>query len=90
MVTLNELLDAGDERIERTKETGQQIQAALRVGITWVGWFAAKLVLLVLWCVAAPFYGAGWLTSRALVPAARWSAAAFAVGYEQGRQPRRT
>lgn len=88
VATLNELLDTGDERIARTKETGQQIQAALRAGITWVGWLAAKLVLLTLWCVAAPFYGAGYATSRWIIPAGKWTAAAFAVGYEQGRKRR--
>lgn len=90
MVTLNELLDAGDDRIERTKETGQQIQAAVRVGIAWVGWAVAKFVLAVMWVVASPFFVAGFVTSRWIIPAGKWTGAAFMVGYEQGRTPRRT
>lgn len=90
MATLNELLDAGDERAEQTRETGQQIQAALRVGLIWVGWAIAKFVLAVMWLIAAPFWAAGYATSRWILPAGKWTAAAFAVGYEQGKTRRRT
>jgi hypothetical protein len=90
MTTLDQLLDAGDERAERTRETGQQIQAAARVGLAWVGWVLAKFVLLVMFCVAAPFWAVGYVTSRWVIPAAKWSSAAFMVGYEQGKTPRRT
>jgi hypothetical protein len=89
MATLDQLLDAGDERAERTRETGQQIQAATRVGFMWVGWALAKFVLAVMWLVAAPFWAVGFATSRWVIPAAKWSSAAFMVGWEAGRDGRR-
>jgi hypothetical protein len=85
MVTLDQLLDAGDDGRDKLADTGTQIKAAVRVGVMWAGWAVAKLVLLVLWCVAAPFWAAGYITSRWIIPAGKWTGAAFMVGYEQGK-----
>lgn len=68
-------------------EARRQLLEALATGVYRVGWAAAKLVLLVLNVVAAPVFAAGWLTRRAFIPAGRWIAAAFMIGYEAGRRP---
>lgn len=85
MVTLDQLLDAGDDGRDKLADTGNQIKAAARAGIMWAGWAIAKFVLAVMWLVASPFFAAGFVTSRWIIPAGKWTAAAFAVGYEQGK-----
>lgn len=86
MVTLETLLDRGEAR-ERAREATRQAQHAAGTGLYWAGWAVAKLVIVLLWCVALPFVAAGFVTARYLIPAGRWCRAAFAVGYEAGRGP---
>lgn len=86
MVTLDELMDVGDERRERTRETGKVIAGYLRVGVWSVGWLLAKLVMLVLATVAGAFYTLGWLCARS-IPVLRWVKTAYLLGWEAGRTP---
>lgn len=84
MVTLDELMDAADQRRTQTAEAGRQIAGYLRVGVWSVGWLLAKLVALILAVVAGICYGIGWLAART-VPVLRWLRAAFLLGWEAGR-----
>lgn len=71
----------------RALEARRQLLEALATGLYRVGWAAAKALRLVLLLVGAPFFAAGWATRRVLIPAGRWIAAAFMIGYESGRRP---
>jgi predicted tellurium resistance membrane protein TerC len=84
MVTLDELLDAGDRQRDRTRQTGQVVAGYTRVGLWSVGWALAKLVALLLGVIAAVFFGTGWLAAK-VVPALRWARTAFMLGWEAGR-----
>ncbi len=84
MVTLNELLDVGDQRRDRTRETGKVVAGYLRVGLWSVGWALAKLVALAFAAVAGVFFGLGWLAAK-VVPVLRWARTAFVLGWEAGR-----
>lgn len=85
MVTLDELLDRGDVR-RRANDAGREALTAAGTVFYWIGWAAAKLVLLVLYILGAVFYGIGWIASRAIWPALVWSGAAVRVGWEDGRK----
>lgn len=84
MVTLNELLNAGDRRRDQTRAAGQAIGGYLRVGLWSAGWLLAKLVALTLAVIAGLFFGLGWCCAR-VVPAVRWARTAFVLGWEAGR-----
>lgn len=84
MVTLETLLDRGEAR-ERARDAARDAQRAAGAGLYWVGWLLAKLGIFLMLAVAAPFVAAGWLGSRVAWPAARWTAAAFMVGWEAGK-----
>lgn len=84
MVTLDDLLDRGEAR-EQAQLATRQAQHAAGTGLYWAGWLAAKLVVLLLWCVAAPLVAAGYVTARWMLPAAGWCRAAVVLGYEAGR-----
>jgi hypothetical protein len=84
VVTLDELLDAGDRRRERTREAGRAIAGYVRVGLWSIGWALAKLVVVLLGVVAGVFFGIGWLCART-VPVLRWARTAFVMGWEAGR-----
>lgn len=85
MTTLDDLMDVGDERRDKTREVAQQAVGYTRVGVWSVGWALAKLVVLLMACVAGVFYGIGWAAART-VPVLRWLKAAFVIGWEQGRR----
>lgn len=85
MTTLDDLLSTEDRHRERTREAGQQIAGCARVGIWGVGWTLAKLVLLLMACVAGVIYGIGWVLAKT-VPVLRWMKAAFTLGWEAGRR----
>lgn len=84
MVTLDELLNAGDRRRDKTRATGQIIGGYVRVGLWSIGWALAKLVAVLLGVIAAVFFAIGW-TAAKVVPALRWARTAFALGWEAGR-----
>lgn len=84
MVTLDELLDAGDKQRDQARHTGKVIAGYARVGLWSVGWLLAKVVTLLLATVAALFYGIGWTCARS-VPVLRWARTAFVLGWEAGR-----
>lgn len=86
MVTLDELLDAGDDRRERTRQAGRVAAGYMRVGLWSAGWALAKLVTLLLAVVAGLFFGLGWACARA-VPVLAWARTAFLLGWEAGRPP---
>lgn len=81
---LDRVLDAGDERRDKTHETLTMARGYVRAGAWWLGWALAKLVVLLLSAIALPLYGIGWLAARA-VPVLRWLGAALALGFESGR-----
>ena len=84
MVTLDQLLDAGDEQRERTHQAGRVAAGYLRVGLWGTGWLLARLLVLVLALLAGLFYGAGWVAART-APALVWARAAFTLGWQAGR-----
>lgn len=84
MVTLDELLNAGDKRRDLTRDTGRIIGGYLRIGLWSVGWILAKLVAILLGVIAAVFFAVGW-TAAKVVPALRWARTAFVLGWEAGR-----
>lgn len=84
MVTLDELLIAGDDRRAQTRDTARVIGGYLRVGVWSVGWLLAKTITLVLAVIAGVFFGIGWCCAR-IVPALRWARTAFVLGWEAGR-----
>lgn len=83
MVTLDELLDAGDRRRDKTREAGRIVAGYARVGLWAVGWALAKLLTLILTVVAGVFFGLGWCCAR-VVPVLRWARTAFVLGWEAG------
>jgi hypothetical protein len=85
MTTLDDLMNAGDDRRDKTREVARQAAEYTRVGVYSIGWVLAKLVVLLMATVAGVFYGIGWLAARA-VPVLRWMKTAFALGWEQGRR----
>jgi hypothetical protein len=84
MVTLDELLDVGDRRRDKTREAGKVVAGYLRVGVWSIGWALAKLLTLVMAVIAGVFFAIGWCCART-VPALRWARTAFALGWEAGR-----
>lgn len=84
MVTLNELLDAGDRRRVEAGKSVKVILGYLRVGLWSIGWALAKLVALLFGVIAAVFFAIGW-TAAKVVPALRWARTAFVLGWEAGR-----
>jgi hypothetical protein len=84
MTTLDDLMSVGDERRDKTREVARQAAGYTRVGVWAVGWALAKLLVLLMACVAGLFYGIGWVAART-VPVLRWLKTAFALGWEQGR-----
>jgi hypothetical protein len=84
MVTLDELLTAGDHRRAQTRDTAQVIGGYLRVGVWSAGWLLAKTVTLLLAVIAGLFFGFGWCCAR-VAPALRWTRTAFVLGWEAGR-----
>ena len=84
MVTLDELLDRADDDRDRTRDTLQRTGEVAAAGLARLGWLCAKLLLLVVWTVAAPLFAAGYITSRIIVPAGKWCAAAYMTGFEAG------
>lgn len=84
MVTLDELLSAGDRRRDLTRDTGRVISGYLRIGLWSIGWILAKLVAILFGAVAAVFFAIGW-TAAKVVPALRWARTAFVLGWEAGR-----
>lgn len=85
MVTLDELLDASEAK-DRSRDAGRQLLAAFGAGIYWAAWVLAKALRLVLLLIAGVFIGLGWVCSRAAWPALKWAAAAFVLGWEQGKR----
>lgn len=85
MVTLDQLLDSGDDAQDRAGDTGRRLAAAVRAGLWWIGWAAAKLVLIVLLGLAGVLFGAGWLAGRVLWPGLCWAGRAVKLGYQEGR-----
>ncbi len=84
MVTLDELIDAGDQRRDKTREAGRIVGGYARVGLWSIGWLLAQLVAILLGVLAAVFFSIGW-TAAKVVPALRWARTAFALGWEAGR-----
>jgi hypothetical protein len=84
VVTLDELLDAGDRQRDRTRSAGLVIGGYARVGLWSFGWSLAKLVTLILSLLAGVFFGLGWVCARC-VPVLRWARTAFLLGWEAGR-----
>jgi hypothetical protein len=84
MVTLNELLDAGDQRRAKAGEAAKVALGYVRVGVWSIGWALAKLVMLLFAVIAGVFFAIGWCCARA-VPVLRWARTAFALGWEAGR-----
>jgi hypothetical protein len=84
MVTLNELLDAGDRRRGQTQDAGRIIGGYLRIGIWSIGWILAKTIALMLTVIAGCFFAIGWSAAK-VVPALRWARTAFVLGWEAGR-----
>lgn len=84
MVTLDELLAAGDRRRDETRAAGAVVAGYLRVGLWSAGWLLAKLVALLLATVAGFFFGVGWCCAK-VVPALKWAWTAFTLGWEAGR-----
>jgi hypothetical protein len=84
VTTLDDLLDVGDQRRDRTRDAGRQIAGYARVGLWSVGWLLAKALLLLLALVAGVFFGIGWACAR-VVPALKRAKAAFMLGWEAGR-----
>lgn len=84
MVTLDDLLDVGDERREQTRDAGRVIAGYLRVGVWSAGWLVARAVTLLLAAVAGLFFAIGWACAR-VVPVLKWARAAFVLGWEAGR-----
>lgn len=84
MVTLDELLIAGSDRRDKTREAGRIAAGYLRVGLWSVGWLLAKLLTLILSIVAGVFFAIGWSAAK-VVPALRWARTAFVLGWEAGR-----
>jgi hypothetical protein len=84
VVTLDELLDTGDRRRDRTREAGHVVAGYLRIGLWSIGWTLAKLVAILLGLIAGVFFVLGWTAAR-VVPALRWARTAFVLGWEAGR-----
>lgn len=84
MATLDELLDRAEDDRDRRRETLQLTSEVAKAGLARLGWLCAKLLLLVVWLVAAPLFAAGYITSRWVIPAGKWCAAAYMTGFEAG------
>lgn len=84
MVTLNDLLDTGDERRDKTAATAKVALGYVRVGLWSIGWVLAKLLTLIFALVAGMFFAIGWCCARA-VPVLKWARTAFVLGWEAGR-----
>jgi hypothetical protein len=86
VVTLDELLDAGDRRRDSAQETGRVAAGYLRVGLWGTGWLLAKLITVIFVAIAGLIFGVGWTCARTM-PVLRWARTAFVLGWEAGRAP---
>lgn len=84
MTTLDDLLDAGNERRQQARDAVKTIVGYLRVGVWSIGWLIARTVALLLTVVAGVFFAIGWTLHR-VVPVLVWARTAFVLGWEAGR-----
>ena len=84
MVTLDELLDAGEAK-DRTRAARKQTLEVFGAGLYWTGWLLFKTLRFVLLAVGGVFWAIGWTARRAVWPALVWCGAAVKLGWEDGR-----